>query len=395
MMVPAAALAAPARSLALIPGSWSATIGITNNGVIVSASWDQTLYAIGWDSMVVSPDAGTTWNAGLPVAGAVVVEDYVMYRANITSYEAVIWFSASSDNGSTWTDPVQALQLAGWNDGAYGIAKFGSLLIVYSYENAGLSIGSLACARSEDLGATWGPRIVIDPEVHVEDPRAADMVMFNGDLYFAYYNYTDVPRLVYDLVVIQSADLGLTWSGRTIVGEGFMPLLKSDGTALYITYLDTSNPSRIDIGFTKSPDGASWTAPDSIAQMTEFTDQSNVHALAVAEGSVFVAYVDYDSSGPTFLVKVLGSYDGGASWHDLGNVAGGTGDEMYPGLLIAQSKLHLTWVDGDGGGGYSGGTYYRNLELLPDVIPEFSSLPVIVASVGLVFIGLFMRKKSH
>jgi hypothetical protein len=359
-------------------GAWSDPVEIFASEAALFANWSTTIYGRYNSGVLLSSDLGDTWQTGGVFVGTIAIDDFVLYRANLSgTFGPEIFYSKSLDNGSTWSPVVEVMAPDG-NDGAYRIFKFGSTLIVYSYYLAGTSDGYILMSRSTDGGSTWSPEIVIDPNVHVEDPGSPDMVMVGSTLYLAYSNYTDVPIVDSKIIVSSSDDMGLTWTQRTEVSSGTYPVLKANNGILYLAYIDLKG-SNYGLYFTKSSNGVDWSTPEVVGPMTDFTGGSFIFSLAVDDLDVFLAYLDFTDNGGVGdlrVVHIVYSSDGGSSWTDLGDVTGGDGDEMYPTMLIASGRLHFAWIDAEGSGGWGGDTYYRHLEIVAEPIPEFGTFLV-------------------
>lgn len=373
-------LAAPrdnyARSAAL--GLWSAPVQVSATAVGLTDSCQQTLYAGFRSGMIMSPDEGATWRSPVIFNGTFDVDNYVLYRVNYTDepMSSGVFFSKSSDNGTTWMDEVYVMEA----DGPYRIFKFDSVLVFYTYVHPGLSIGHIDYTRSTDGGATWSDPAYLDDYVHVEDPVPADVVYCQGKLFLAYYHYDTDPIPFSDVVVIESDDMGTTWTNRQVVGDGYLPLVKEDSGNLYVTYWSDNG-----LMFTMSNDvGSSWTTPMEIGAIQGYTDASNFHALAVSGSQLFAAYIDYNATGdPVYVMHMNYSADGGSSWIDLGDVTGLDTNARRPSLMVSGGKLHFMFVDGP--------TYYRWL-FLDSTIPEFGLVVIpILGTVALV--ALFSRRR--
>lgn len=381
-------------------GPWSDPVQILLVDSRVSCGWDSSVFAVGLEGgMAMSHDNGDSWLSDLSFYGEITVEDYVMYMANMSDpYGTEIFFSKSLDNGTTWSPSILVLTLERNNDGAYRIFKFGSTLIIYSYDGVSSGYGHIEMTRSLDGGDTWSPSIVIDPDAHMDDPIASDMVLFGGKLHVAYYNYLDYPFFRQELVVSSSDDLGVTWTERNVVAIGLLPSLKVDGGTMYLSYMGAIGLVG-GICFSKSTNGVDWSAPIMVGPMTDFTDPSSIFSMAVADGDVFVSYMVYNSNGgvgETYFVRINHSADDGVTWDDLGNVTGGNGSELDPALLIHAGRLHFTWVDIEGAWGWDGYTKYRHLEMLDEPIPEFSSIILPVFGT-MIFVSAFviLRRKTR
>jgi len=389
--------------LATSYGLWSDPAAISSNLNLAQTSDGGRVYSyrpFEDGTMVFSLDAGDTWSVEEAHSGWVCATDGVLYRVNMSDEEysaGAVLFSTSNDNGETWSDTVEVFVLDSINDGAFGVFMIQNILVVYSYDGAGGSDGSIIVSKSLDGGVTWSVPSTVDSQVHVEDPNPADIIYFEGKLYLAYFTYETDPEVVYDIVIVESDDMGDTWGNRQVVAnDGGFPLIKSDGDAIYITYWaiggGTDTPL---LRFIKSTDGTTWSTPVDVGVVDDFTDPLVIHALAVSSGQLFVAYSDYNASEEEFRVRINYSADGGETWADMGDVTGSTSNTIAPTLSIDGTKLHFTWVDmGTDTWPVDVITCYRNLEIGAETIPEFGSMvvPTIVLLAVVLTVSRFKGK---
>ena len=382
--IPAMLLIASLPSSSEGAGEWSPPVQLSASELVFGQTDGGWVYAYGGSSMAASDDNGDTWTPESVFSGRLAAVGDVLYRVNETYRPATgswIFFSVSSDHGSTWSSPVDVMLLEDENGGVYGIYMLNYILLVYSYDSTGTSTGTIWVSRSTDWGATWSPQLAAATWVHFEDPIVADMAFIGGKLLIAYCNTSDAPYSRH-VMLMESHDMGATWENHHPIADGFIPMMKTGGGSVYVTYIGTVG-SEAGICFIKSDDGSTWSAPMLVGRMTDFTDASSFHTLACSGGTVFFAYVNYATFSGQYIICVYSSYDGGLSWHDLGNVVGGDGDEMFPNLMISGGRLHLTWTDAQGGGGWGGATFYRYFTL-GEPIPEFGDVLLPVFGLGLI-----------
>ncbi len=387
--------------LALGYGTWSTAVEVSSEKQFFIVSDGDSVYSYA-HSMTVSLDGGDTWSDETALTGRIEVSEGIVYRVNMSDEEyltGTVLFSSSDDDGATWSDTVEVFPLDSRNDGAFGIFMIEDALFVYSYDGAGWSDGSIIVSKSSDYGETWSSPVTVDAQVHTGDPLPADIVYCGGSLYLVYYTYETSPTEVYEVVIIESTDMGETWGDRRVISsEGIFPLIKADADTLYVTYWSHDGGSGTPVlKFVKSTDGDTWSAPEDVGIVEDFTDSSGLHALAVSSGEVFVAYSDYSSSAGEYTVRINYSADGGDTWTDMGDVTGTSSNTIAPALSIEGAKLHLTWVDIGTGEWYDDGTtYYRSLGLSEEPIPEFSGIitPLAVLVTVFLMVMVFRKKRS-
>jgi BNR repeat-like domain len=383
-----------AKSMVLGPWSAPAQVSTTSEVSLIDSS-QEVLYAYRWGEMIYSPDNGATWSSAIEGYGTYEAEGYVLYRANFSDVYPYldVFFSKSYDNGATWTGYSHVMTHDGGSDGAYRICKFGSIFVFYAYVNAG-GEGWINYSRSTDEGVTWTPQACVDTYVHVEDPVGADIVLCGGKLFLAYYHYEVDPIEFNDVVVIESDDMGATWTNRQVVGSGYLPLIKEDSGKIYVTYWNYVTETHL--MFTMSVDlGTTWTTPIEIANVSGYTDASNFHSLAVHGSQIFAAYLDYDPGGAReYTVHINYSDDGGNSWNDMGDVDGLDTNSKIPSLLISNGKLHFMFVDAGQVIGTNVSMMYRWL-FLDSFIPEFSTVLMPIVASAAILITLFGKRRCR
>ncbi len=343
-----------------------------------------TLYAHSDLNLTISDDSGTSWSENVPLNSSyIAVSDGVIYR--ITPTESPPWnltFSKSTDNGTTWSSPVNVMEATGAGD----LCLVNSVLVVYQYVYEGTSYGYLVSSVSADFGTTWSSTAVVDPLVYIDDPQPSDIVYAGGKMIMVYANCTDETDL--QLIMIESEDNGLTWTNKHAIADGFLPSLKEDSGELYITYWGLDAMSGL--CFIKSTDGGvSWTEPILVGPESQFSDCCYYHSLAASSGLIVASYVEYDSAGPTNYVKLAYSSDDGQTWHDGGDATNGDGAEDTPAVAISGGKIHLMWTDWNGTGL---GTFYAWADAPTSVIPEFGTIGL--AAVMIVVIALVSSRRS-
>ena len=377
---------------ALPVGVWSSPVQISSVELIRGDIDGNIVYEYGWSNLAVSDDGGATWDPEMSYRGHLDASEGTVHRVDVRDVPVLgtIVFMKSTDHGTTWSSPVVIMQESG-NDGGYRIAKFDTTIIVYTFENAGTSYGLIKSSKSIDDGATWSSPVMVDPTVHCEDPLASPMVYLNGIVYMTYYNYSYDDPVFSDIIVIKSSDLGTSWEDRTVVGSGYTPTIAADSGSIYVTYWDDSGSGLV---LVKSTDGDTWSSPVVVGDMINGTDPQTFHSICAKGGAVFVAYITYDNPGgiDEYWVHVNYSGDSGATWEDMGNVTGGDGDEMYPNVMFDGAKLHLTWIDAQGSGGWGGVTFYRSFTL-NEPVPEFATLLLPIVGTALLVSGLVLARR--
>lgn len=370
-------------------GDWSTPVKISNEEMFHTVVSSYGIYQYGQANMTYSSDWGGTWAPEKTMEGRIEIVGDILYRVNTTyPLTGTLCFGISTDNGTTWSTP-RNLGLTAHNYGYYDIQMLNGALFVYDYDGHRILL-----IKSADLGNTWSSPVTVATVMWVDDTAPNDLVFLNGKLFLSYWNclITGPSEYRFDVMVIESNDMGDTWANSRVIGSGSAPMIKEDDGTLYVTYIkvDTTNMS-LNVGFTKSNDeGQSWTTPLNVGVLTSLGHPSYVHSLAASAGRIAAAYLDYQPGMPDrYVMKINLSEDGGVTWRDLGDVTSQPGNAELPSVWILAETLHYFWVD-MGAGNWSDGpfpTYYRTMDLASGpVITEFPGVLLPLSCVLLMLI---------
>jgi len=365
----------------VLAGLWGAPV-VASDGEATDIAVDgDSIYVVGFDHLAASHDSGRTWTSAPSEYSKICASDGAIYRASMDIwgyYGATIWFSMSTDEGTTWSASVPVMTLLGRNDGSFGISKFGSRLFVYSLDGSPGTNDQgamIKVAWSDNLGEKWSKPVLVDERLYVEDPLANDIVCAKGVLYLAYYDQTPGYDNV-EVVVARSTSMGKSWESAVVATgpNAHNPVMTVDDSSgeLYLSYLSAivmPDWTLVDAGpyVVRSTDGIAWSSPVKAGAITLATDQSGFHSLAAASGRVFEGYLDYQllETVGVYDLRISCSMDGGATWADMGDVTGMSTNAVYPMLAISSGELHFVWTDfGTGSPWYDPGTtYHRSMAL--------------------------------
>jgi len=348
------------------------------------------MFEYGYPNLTWSDNWGISWNTLYGFDGRLETDQGVWYAINNTGGEYgrdYVAFHKSLDHGQTWSPEVN-LGMSGWNDWFLGIHMIGTTLIVYS-DNGPVSI-----VKSEDYGLSWTDPIPV-AQVYWTDPKANDLVYFNGKLFMLLWNETGDPTYSSELLLVESSDMGDTWGNVHRIGWGSQPLIKVDGGSMYVTYFGLDADMQPGVCFMRTGDGVSWTDPILLGTFVDYTDTSNHHSLVASGGVVAESYLDYRVQTPTnrYYLHINISFDSGNTWEDLGDVTG-TYNAQLPLLFIGDGKLHFIYAD-MGTSDNWGSDYpimYRWRLLDQGQIPEMPSIALAVCGFLAIVIPIVARK---
>ncbi|GAB5541708.1 MAG: hypothetical protein SangKO_014680 [Sandaracinaceae bacterium] len=294
---------------------------------------------------------------------------YVVYESFVSDRSRQVFFSRSTNGGSSWSAPVQAS------------SGTGSTYVAATPKVA---------AAGSDVYVVW------------RDNRSGGL----------------------DIFLRRSTNSGSSFTGgdvRLDVGDAagsnssFSPALAAQGANVYVAWVDDRDMGSFDIWLNRSQDrGASWRASALQLDADPFShDSLEPHVVAPASGEAVVAWVDYRSGFPDVLaarttdagnsfstptrldtgsasgtsgsvdlsldargslvvaawaddraglldIYANFSLDGGASWqpqdYRLDSSPLGTSDSQRPRVYVSATAAHVVWVDHRLGSGCPGGS---------------------------------------
>lgn len=352
-------------------GDWSEAVNLSDDYNLFGSTYGENIIAYGRGTLKVSTDSGDTWSNTYNSEEA----RYCLGPSNIHRVTMLgvnnpaFYYSRSSDNGTTWTKKVEVFQITGENDGMYSIQYIEGTILIYSYEYQSRYDISILLSRSTDNGLKWSLPVTVDSGLYMIDPLPNDIVMNGKNLYMSYYHINSFDEeLDSDIYVIESNDMGSTWTNRTLVAtRGVEPRIVSESGKLHLTYF--SYPNDVGIKITYSNDGWTWSDPVMIGNIEETDDLVLYHTLAVRRNHIFAGYHYINSSlTPAITCKINISMDGGTTWKDAGDVTDIIANTAIPLLQITWGKVHLLWLEMDeefgGSSYYTSWTFDDSLEMM-------------------------------
>lgn len=169
-------------SSGILYAAWSEEIQIVEDREIFSScSYDN---GKSWSKPVnISDNAGDSHSPALAVDNAGNISAVWIDDANGSEK---VYFSKSSDNGSTWAKPVTVSTNADrYSPPAVAVDNAGNINLVWAGTNNSSGMEEVLFKRSTDQGATWEPVITIsDHEKNAKQPAVA--VDETGRVYIVY-----------------------------------------------------------------------------------------------------------------------------------------------------------------------------------------------------------------
>ena len=294
-----------------------------------------------YDVMVArSANSGTTWNSGVEVDGfdeesqrvfsTISIDDdgllvtwIDLYDGDGASSDPDIYSSKSTNDGSSWSNPVEV------GSDQYYEGDSSAVALSYSGDNI--------YAIYVDSGDA-------DPD---GDTNGNDAMNNDGDIFFR-----------------RSSDDGDSWSDALVISNGvndgrsyetfdyssyyyayYAPAIASYGNYVYVLWSDYSfDEAKYEIKFSSSSNtGTTWTDPVVISSSDESTN-SYAPAIVADGNDVYVAWQSVSSSGVfTYNIETRISDDNGDTWGDFSKVTNNDGTNYIPEVAYDNNRFHVTW----------------------------------------------------
>ena len=290
-----------------------------------------------------SKDGGKTWSKARPVCrceGTAWQADPILEVARNTGSVYAIWmngwnvhFSRSDDHGRTWTDPVSTKGKVAWNDKpAMTVSDDGQDVFV-SWN--GPSGGDAFVARSNDAGATWRRRKVVDSDRYYfaydgTITPSGSVVLAESSLDYSGSDGAPVGTVKHHALI--SDDGGDTWRnvvvGTVRIGPPCVAVacpndyylghssVASDADGNLVFVLDGSSRAgarQRTWVTTSSDDGTTWTTPVPVSTPHEQSGFPMVDATG--SGDMRMWYMEtVGGSRNAWNVWYRASTDAGATW---------------------------------------------------------------------------------
>lgn len=284
---------------------------------------------------------------------------YVIWRGGFPGYD--IRFRKSTDGGDTWEEYVQVNDDLG---SVYGLVHSPSLVIdrnndhIYAIwsdsRRAHNSEYDIYFSKSTDGGSTWSSDVRINDTFTSDGRRISNIAVdHNGHLYVVWYDSREGDH---DIYFSKSTDEGVTWSDNIKVNDDstanqiFPDLAVDSQGTVYVVWTDERNDHQDIYAAISNDGGLTWSTDVKINDDTTTTDQ-NLPSLIVDEvGNLYCAWSDGRAGNADiyFARSLAQSTDHGLAWSANTKASDATDatDQSYPDLAIGPDrKLFLVWSE--------------------------------------------------
>jgi photosystem II stability/assembly factor-like uncharacterized protein len=287
--------------------TWSSQLsGTTSYLRSVSFSSDSVGIAVGFEVVLRTSNAGSTWITAGPTWSALAVS---LHHSDLGFAVAGSQIYRTANSGETWNEAS-----SGSAEAVYGIA--------FADENIGIGVGQATIFRSSDGGTTW---------------TTSQITGLLNDVNFAdSQNGTAVGGTGVAGIIHRTTDAGITWipqgmtSGLnavrhidtlhgTIVGEGGTVLHTTDGGASWIPQASGTTISLWGVDFVNADTGiiVGGTAPSTVIVLrTTNGGESWLTVPSPAQSALYDVAFANDSTAVAVGWEgiILRTSDGGATW---------------------------------------------------------------------------------
>jgi hypothetical protein len=304
-----------------------------------------------------SSDGGAAWtqavnvsnNPGISFTPVVGVDDAGNLNAawwDTSHTNREIFFSRSTDEGVTWSQPEDLTHNSGRSDEpAMAVGGSGTIYLVWEDKTPGN--WDILFTRSRNGGASWSPlKNISKNPAHSSWPAIA--VDGSGHINVAWNDYTTGSRRVF---FSRSSDGGTTWSSAVNVynqtGLSGYPAIAVDGDGYILLAWIFSTPSERRIYVSRSIDnGLTWSQPVSVAPQS----QDGVFPDMAVDSVGNINLVWWDQGQGNREIYFSRSIDNGATWTQALNISDNAGDSVFPAVAVDRSgRVYVVWIDHSAG----------------------------------------------
>ena len=319
--------------------------------LLLSSSSSQSAYAQSFGNLTnLSNNTGFSSTPQITASGASV---YVVWRDNSSGNDD-IYFSASADNGTSFSSIENLSDNIGRSDEAQITAVGANVYVVWRDNSSGKD--QIYFKRSSDNGNSFYPTEDMsnnngsstNPQITAIGNNVytvwSDTTTGNGDIYFK-----------------SSIDNGTSFASsknlsRNLNGTAHFPQLEATGNNVYVVWQDET-PERGGIRYRASNDnGNNFSITRVLSQKNDVN--ANSPQIAVSENTVYIVWEDNSRSGngnssKNFDLLFRVSTNGGSNFTNTKVLTKNPGDSFDPQTAISGDNMYAVWEDNTAGEGTS------------------------------------------
>jgi hypothetical protein len=293
-----------------------------------------------WSSPVnISNNSGNSWNQTITVDSAGNLN--LAWMDDITG-NLDIFFSRSTDDGATWSLPVNISNNSGdsW-DPDIAVDSTGTLYLVWS--DFSFVYKQILFSRSTDNGSTWSlPTNISNNSGSSLNPTIS--LDSGGNLNLAWSD--EIPGN-FEILFSRSTDNGSTWSLPVYVTQtsydSYDPTITADNAGNLNLAWTYATPQNWEIFFSRSTDnGSTWILPVNISNTAFGSYEPTI--IVDSAGNLNLAWRDDTTGNDEILFSR--STDNGSTWSLPKNISNTSKGSTYPTITVdSAGNIHLAWMD--------------------------------------------------
>lgn len=253
-----------------------------------------------------------------------------------------IFIAASTNGGTTFADPINISNSSIASSSHQLFASGNYMFVAWREFNDTSFVGDIYFTASSDQGDTFSTPFKVSSDLAGDgfDPQ---LVVNDENVYIVWGD-----ALLLDTYFASSTDGGVSFSEPINIsnsGNVFNadPDIYATPNDIFLVWQDDLY-GFTDIFLSRSTDnGATFTFPANVSNITDGSFSFNPRLVQSDAGKLYVAW-QQDSPADTFLVM---STDGGATFGDPVNLSNTNGLDFVPSIALSasQNRLHLVWQD--------------------------------------------------
>jgi len=280
--------------------------------------------------------------------------------------EDEIFFSKSTDNGVTWSTPVDI----SFTEGAsyspdIAVDSSGNMHVVW-YDNSSGN-WEILYTRSDDEGSIW----TIPKNISNNTGASKKPSIIADKLNHLHIVWQDETTGNSEIFYTQSLDGGVTWSTKKDIsnngGASRNAVIASDNLNNLHVAWDDDSLGNSEILYSKSiNNGASWTTAKDISNNGQYSYKPSI--AVDSNNNIYLSWMD--NTPGNWEILVTRSSDNGANWTTVKDVSNTPGDSLNPFISIdSTNTIHLLWQDNYQTSGYNDLFYSKTANALNWTVP--------------------------
>ena len=268
-----------------------------------------------------------------------------------------IFFTRSTDNGATFEKIKNIGNNTGYN-GFPQLAASGNDVYIMWTNNFQEKYGQIFFTKSSDNGTTFDipleltepkdivrHRLVFNPQIAVE-PRTKTVFAVWHSGRIVHQETYDYNVLISDVLYKRSSDNGATFDSMINLsnksGWSTNPQIAVSQNNVYVVWTNNAQEKYGQIFFTKSSDnGATF---DSMINLSNKSGWSTNPQIAVSQNNVYVVWTNnaQEKYGQIFFTK---SSDNGATFDSMINLSNKSGWSTNPQIAVSEDNVYVVWTN--------------------------------------------------